>query len=43
MPKQKHDICKVYIMVDFICLGLVELQGTQIEQEIQHDETFLRD
>ena len=31
----KQDICKGYIMVDFICIGLLELQGAP---EFQNDE-----
>ena len=34
----KQDIGLVYIMVDFICMSLLELQGTQSKQEIQNEK-----
>ena len=32
----KQGVDKVYVMIDFICMGLLELQGTQSKREIHN-------
>ena len=34
----KQGIGSVYVMVDFICKGYIELSGTQIERELQNEK-----
>ena len=40
-PFLKQGISYVYVMVDFICMGLLELCGSQVEPELQNVK-FLR-
>ena len=37
---EKQGIGSVYVMVDFICMGLLALWETRVEQEFQN-QTFL--
>ena len=34
-----QNICWVYVIVDFICMDLIELQGTQSKPNVQNDKS----
>ena len=34
----KHGISSVYVMVDFICKGYLEMWGTQVERKLQNEK-----